>query len=76
MSFPDCPTCGARATQWERGRARCIHCGLPILYDLDSGYWIHAGFGQVDGRNGLYCSPEMWDDPSIRKHAVPAPLYE
>lgn len=61
-----CPHCGKNTD-----RAECFNCGKEILYDISSGYWIHAGFEKVDGRNGLYCSPEMWDNPETRVYTRP-----
>lgn len=57
---------------WYRGGfLRCHNCAHPIIYDRDSGYYIHAEFGEVDGHNGLYCSPEMWEKPETRVYAKP-----
>lgn len=58
----------------DRQNRVCVHCGLPIYYDLASGYWFHAGHDKVDGRNGLHCSPEMWESGATRVYAFPSPL--
>lgn len=47
----------------------CKWCLRPIEYDVNSGFWIHKGYEKIDGVNGLYCSPEMWNNKSIRKYA-------
>jgi hypothetical protein len=58
---------------WEKdGSNLCFNCERPIIYDRDSGYWLHADFGKVDGQNGLFCSPIMWDDEASRIYAKPA----
>jgi len=62
------------------GMGLCEHCSLPIYRDGGyggSGYWLHMPKdmkwenGHWDNMNGLYCSPEMWDDVSKRKYCKP-----
>ena len=56
---------------WQRDESRhCVHCNGRIYKDRDSGYWLHVDL--TDGQNGLYCTPEMWTDPSLREYARPA----
>lgn len=57
---------------WQiQGHKRCKWCDEAIIHDHDSGYWLHAAFGKVDGRNGLFCNAEEWDKPSPRKYVMP-----
>jgi len=49
----------------------CAYCLRPIEYDLASGFWIHKGYRKVDGMNGLFCSPGMWDETEEKKYAKP-----
>jgi hypothetical protein len=59
--------------EWDRhGSQVCDICGRRIIYDVDSGYWIHAEFGKVDGVNGLFCFPGMWDGSMPKRYAKPA----
>ncbi len=48
----------------------CPHCGKEVRHDNKgsnpSDYWFHSE--DTDGRNGLYCSPEWWENGK-RDHA-------
>lgn len=58
---------------WKRqGCNTCRWCGESVYQDHDSGYWLHAAFGEVDGHNGLFCNAEEWLRPSPRKYVEPA----
>lgn len=58
---------------WEKsGSELCHNCDRPIFYDNASGYWIHVGFEEIDGQNGLYCDPGMWDGSVPKVYAKPS----
>lgn len=76
LALDDAPELGEYMhSVWVRGgKRRCVHCSRPVYEDNGnggSGFWIHAGHGDVDGMNGLYCSPGMWDGSEDKLYSGP-----